>query len=57
MSKISIELRNNSIVAINEFMKIALKWTYADKIGWLSKNYNLSDKSIENILRSTDEKS
>lgn len=55
MDKIGIELRNNSIVAISEFMKMALKWNYLDRITWLSKNFSLSDKSIENVLRKTDE--
>lgn len=50
MDKLSIELRNNSIVAIYEFMKIALDWKYLDRISWLTKHFHLSDKSIENVL-------
>lgn len=50
MDKLAIELRNNSIVAIYSFMKLALDWKYLDRISWLTKNFHLSDKSIEKIL-------
>ena len=55
MDKLSVELRNNSIVAIYEFMRNELDWKYLDRISWLSKHYNVSDKSVEYVLGRSDE--
>lgn len=51
MDQVDTEIRNISIVTGWDIMTTLTEMSYKEKIAWLMKEYHLSDKSIEKIIR------
>ena len=51
MDQVDTEIRNISIVTAWDIMTMLTELSYKEKIDWLMKEYQLSDKRIEEIVR------
>ena len=51
MDQVDTEIRNISIVTAWDIMTGLTELSYKEKIDWLMKEYHLSDKRIEEIVR------
>ena len=51
MDQVDTEIRNISIVTAWDIMTGLTELSYKEKIDWLTKEYHLSDKRIEEIVR------
>ena len=51
MDQVDTEIRNISIVTAWDIMTGLTELNYKEKIDWLTKEYHLSDKRIEEIIR------
>ena len=51
MDQVDTEIRNISIVTAWDIMTGLTELSYKEKIDWLTKEYHLSDKRIEEIIR------
>ena len=51
MNQVDTEIRNISIVTAWDIMTGLTELSYKEKIDWLTKEYHLSDKRIEEIVR------
>ena len=51
MDQVDTEIRNISIVTAWDIMSGLTELSYKEKIDWLMKEYHLSDKRIEEIIR------
>ena len=51
MDQVDTEIRNISIVTGWDIMSMLTELSYKEKIEWLMKEYHLSDKRIEEIIR------
>ena len=51
MNQVDMEIRNISIVTAWDIMSLFTDYNYEQKIEWLMKEYHLSDKRIESIIK------